>query len=57
MPTEDFRLKDPNTDPFFKDKPAQKAACKFFLDCINEGRVGEEKVKHRFEVPLIRGDF
>lgn len=55
-PTPDFKLKNPS-DPFFADKPAQKAACEFFINCINEGRIGEGKVKNRFDVPLIRGDF
>lgn len=55
-PTSEFRIKSPS-DSFWNDKPAQKEACEFFLKCINEGRAGENKAKHYYEVPLIRGDF
>jgi hypothetical protein len=50
-------LKDPHSDPYFVNRPAQKEACEFFLNCINEGRIGNDKIRDRFEVPLIRGDF
>lgn len=57
-PTEDFRLKDPDTDTYFNKRPAAKEACKFFLEMINKGRTQKQIDNGEYyNVPLVRGDF
>ena len=54
----EFKLKNPDTDEYFKKHPAQQEACRFFLEKINSGRTQEQIDNGQYyQVPLMRGDF
>lgn len=52
-----FRLKDPRTDSYFRDKPDEAELCKFFLDTLAKLRWGDDWENRigsfeYYEVPL-----